>query len=89
MLQADQLAASQGMPRSFLYWATARALYVVAHFQNYADAQDNGYVMMVVALDIYTKEQAARLATAFVGNSYDFSRPMVAEYVEMPAEEVN
>lgn len=89
MLQADTLAADQDMPRSFCYWTTGRAFYVVAHFQGYAEPTDNGYSMLVIALDLYTLEQAAEIAQAFVNAGRDFTGPTFGHYVEMPSEAVN
>lgn len=89
MLQADTLAADQGMPRSFCYWTTGRAFYVVAHFQGYAEPTDNGYAMLVIALDIYTRAQVAEIAQAWIDSGRDFTGPMFARFVPIPSEAVN
>lgn len=83
MLEADHLADGSGREfrRSFTGWTSGHWLYVVAHFRNYAAAQDNGYVMIVIDLSLYTREQAAQIVSAWCGSGRDESGPWAMEVI--------
>lgn len=65
------LDASDGMPRHFAVWCGEQVLNVAAHFSGFADAEDNGYTVLLIPNDKFTPEQQADLAAAFIENGRD------------------
>lgn len=55
-----------GMPRNFVTWATEQAVYCAVHCRSHADAQDNGYVLLIIDRETHSNERAVEILQAFM-----------------------
>jgi hypothetical protein len=74
-LAAMREADEYGVGRAFCGWATAGAFFCAAHFYGYDSEVDNGYALLIVSRDHFTREQAAEIIQAWIDCGRDFTRP--------------
>jgi len=79
MLEAERF----GMQPSFCGWQTERSYYAALHCQGYGNPADNGYVVLMIAKDNHTQEQALEIVAALLDNGRDQSGPCYFGHVEL------